>query len=226
MRLAVIAVQHKAAYVLDDATAGKGMCGRRVHRVGAHHLHTDNEIAKLWIVKRGDVQSAIGARHEYIARAGVGPGAGHHFDTARDAGPDVADVRLQRVPHIAAPLRPPRIVDGRAEILCNQPHDLVLETMTGLVREREIVGLGADTKRGGMRGSSPDHRGGRRYDDAETPAPFHGLTLVSGAAVCDAAKGAGTDSDFAYAARSHICVGPNTNCQDGMPFGRPCAMDS
>ena len=181
------------------------MRGRRVHRVGAHHLHTDDELAKLRIVERGDVQPAIGACHEDIARAVVRPGAGHHLGAARDARPDVADVRLQRVPDIAAPLRPPRIVDGRAEILRNQPYDLVLETAAGLVREREIVGIGADAKRGGISGSGADHHGRRRYDDAETPAPLHGLTLVSGAAVCDAEEGAGTDSDFTYAARSQIC---------------------
>src|SRR3984885_8121518 len=177
MRLAVIAVQHKAAYVLDDATAGKGMCGRRVHRVGAHHLHTDNEIAKLWIVKRGDVQSAIGARHEYIARAVVRPGARHHLGAARDARPDVADVRLQRVPDIAAPLGPPRIVDGRAQILCNQPYDLVLETAAGLVRKREIVGIGTDAKRSAISGSGPDHHGRRRCDDTETTAALPGFSL-------------------------------------------------
>jgi hypothetical protein len=37
------------------------------------------------------------------------------------------------------------------------------------------------------------------------------LTLVPGAAVGNAEEGAGTDSDFAYAAKSQICVGPNTN---------------
>ena len=159
------------------------------------------------------MQPAIGACHEDIARAVVRPGAGHHLGAARDARPDVADVRLQRVPDIAAPLRPPRIVDGRAEILRNQLYDLVLETAAGLVREREIVGIGADAKRGGISGSGADHHGRRRYDDAETPAPLHGLTLVPGAAVCDAAEGAGTDSDFTYAARSQICC----RFQDELP---------
>src|SRR5271154_3072675 len=130
------------------------------------------------------------------------------------------------MPHIAPALRPPSIVDGRAQVLCNHLHNLVLETAASLIREREIVRISADAKRSGIRGGSADQHGRRRCDEAETPAPCHGLTLVSGAAVCDAAEGAGTDSDFAYAARSQICVGPKTNCQDGMPFGRPCAMDS
>ena len=199
MRLAVIAIQHVAAYVLNDAAVRKGMCGRRVHRVGAHHLHTDDELAKLRIVKRGDVQFAIGACDEDIARAVVRPGAGHHLGAARDPGPDVANVLLQRVPDIAAPLRPPGIIDGRAEIPCNQRYDLVLEAAACLIREREIVGIGADAKRGGIGGGGADHDGRRRYDDAETPAPFHGLTLAAGATVGDA------DSDFTYAARSHIC---------------------
>ena len=160
VRLTVIAIQHVAAYVLHDAAASKGMRRRRVHRVGAHHLHTDDERAKLRIVERGDMQPAIGACDEDIARAVVWPGAGHHLGAARNTRPDVADVRLQRVTDIAAPLRPPRIVHGRAEIPCNQLHDLVLETPAFPVREREIVGIGADAKRGARprrrrRSSSP-----------------------------------------------------------------------
>ena len=54
-------------------------------------------VAKLRIVERGDMQPAIGACDEDIARAVVRPGAGHHLGAARDARPDVADVRLQRV---------------------------------------------------------------------------------------------------------------------------------
>src|SRR3984885_11656235 len=188
------------ADVLDYAAACKGVRGGRVHRVLTHHLYTDDELAKLGIVKRGDVQPAIGAGDEDIAGTVVRPSTGHHLGAARDPRPDVAGVRLQRVPDIAAPLRPPRIVHGRAEIARNQPYDLVLETPASLVREREIVGIGADAKRGAIRGGDPDHHGRRRNDDADTPAPLHGLALVSGAA--------GTDSDFTYAARSHICVGP------------------
>ena len=63
------------------------------------------------------------------------------------------------LPHIAAPLRPPRIVDGRAQILCNQLHNLVLEAPAGLVREREVVGIGSDAKRSGVRGGGADRQG-------------------------------------------------------------------
>ena len=53
-----------------------------------------------------------------------------------------------------------------------------------------------------------------------------GIRRAGLAAVGDAEEGAGMDSDFTYAAMSQICVGPKTNCHDGMPFGRPCAIDS
>src|ERR1700721_3111359 len=143
---------------------------------------------------------AIGACDEDIARAVVRPGAGHHLGAAHDAGPDVADVLPQRVTGIAAPLRPPRIVHGRTEIPRDQLYDLVLETAAGPVREREIVGIGADAKHGRIRGSGADHQGHRRYDQAETPAPVHGLTLVPGTAACDAEEAADAASDFTYAA--------------------------
>src|SRR5450755_4367492 len=172
------------------------------------------------------MQPAIGARDENIARAVVRPGAGHHLGAADDARPDVADVRLQRVTDIAAPLRPPRIVHGRAEIPCNQFHDLVLETPAFSVREREIVGIGADAKHGGVRGGGADHHGHRRYYEAEIHTPLHGLTLEPGTAVCETDAEVGAASDFTYAASSHICWGCKLSCQDGMPFGRPCAMEA
>src|SRR6201991_1557499 len=150
------------------------------------------------------MQSAIAACDEDIARAVVRPGARHHLGATHDARPEVTDICLQRVTDIAAPLRPPRIVHGRAEIPCNQLHDLVLETPAFPVRERKIVGIGADAKHGGVRGGRADHHRHRRYDEAEIAAPLHGLTLAPGTAVCEAEAEAGTDSDFTYAANSHI----------------------
>src|SRR6202034_1831225 len=102
--------------------------------------------------------------------------------------------------------------------------DLVLDPPAFPVREWEIVGIGADAKHGGVRVGRADRHRHRRYDEAETPAPLHGLTLVPGTAGCGA--GAGVALDFTYAASSHICWGCKTSCQDGMPFGRPCAMDA
>src|ERR1700750_563254 len=153
------------------------------------------------------MQSAIGASDEDIARAVVRPGAGHPRGATHAARPDVTDICLQRVTDIAAPLRPPRIVHGRAEIPCNQLHDLVLETTAFPVRERKIVGIGADAKHGGVRGGRADHHRHRRYDDAEIAAPLHGLTLAPGTAVCGAEAGAGPASDLPYCRHSHLCWG-------------------
>jgi hypothetical protein len=46
---------------------------------------------------------------------------------------------------------------GKTEVSCRHLYDLVLEATPGAVREREIVGIGADAKRGGVDGSGTDH---------------------------------------------------------------------
>jgi hypothetical protein len=54
--------------------------------------------------------------------------------------------RSQRVAHEAAALRPPRIAESGAEILRDQRDDRILESFALVVREGQIVGVGADTQ--------------------------------------------------------------------------------
>ena len=67
VRMAVIAIEHVAMRVLHDATIGECMGGWRIGRVGAHHLHADGKLAKPWVVKRSDMQPAVGESNEDIA---------------------------------------------------------------------------------------------------------------------------------------------------------------
>src|SRR5690606_24361789 len=54
---------------------------------------------------------------------------------------------VQRVADEAAPLRPPRVLDVRAELRRDQLRERVLEALLRLVRERQVVRVGADAER-------------------------------------------------------------------------------
>src|SRR5271165_2414786 len=88
----------------------------------------------------------VGAHDEHVSRAIVRPRSLQHLDTACNAWPHVAEITLQRVARKAAPLRPPCVADRLSELLCDHLGDFVLETLACAIRERQIVGIGADAK--------------------------------------------------------------------------------
>ena len=112
--------------------------------------------------------------------------------------------------------------DAAALRVCADPNNLPFSDQAGQGFENKIVGLIAQDL-----GSSVDYTWwAQRRGYVRHTLKADICDIWPGVAVADAEAGAGADSDFTYAARSHICIGPKTNCQDGMPFGRPCAMDS
>ena len=58
----------------------------------------------------------------------------------------VALTGVQRLPHVAAPLRPPDIVYVRAEFFRHDLDDLVLKPLLTRIGEGKIIGVGTNSK--------------------------------------------------------------------------------
>ena len=99
------------------------------------------------------------ARDEDLAGPVVRPCRGQHFQAARDARNDIALARTDGAAHAAAALRPPRVAHVRAQVARHELDDAVLEAAAVRVRERQVVGIGADRKR--LRGGGRDGEGRR-----------------------------------------------------------------
>src|SRR4051812_23624668 len=97
-----------------------------------------------------------GATYEYIARAiirGCGPQHGQPGDCPGD---QVAQMSADGIADEAATLRPPCVVQLCVEVGRDHLDDLVFEPITALVREREVVRVGADPKLARVRRHIPE----------------------------------------------------------------------
>jgi hypothetical protein len=132
------------------------MGGRRVPAVVADDLHADARLAQDGVVEGGDAR-AVGARHEDVDRAVIRRRRANALEIARQAGDEIADLGLQGLAEKGAPLRPPGVFDRRPKLLGEKRDDPVLEALAALVRERQVVGIGAYPQRARLRRAGEHH---------------------------------------------------------------------
>ncbi len=137
-------------HVAYDPATRERMRGRRVDVIVAHELHADLEPLECRIVKRRDPEPAVGAIHERVAAAVVGLRRRHALEAGGHTDEHVARAGAERVPDVAAPLRPPRVLELRVHLACDELGDAILEPLLPLVGEREVVRVGADPKGAGI----------------------------------------------------------------------------
>ena len=118
------------------------MCGGHVEAIVTDQVHADPEAAQGRIVQRRDL-GCVRPGHEHIAGSVVGFGRRQHRRPDCRAGDQIAVISLQGVADEAAPLRPPYVGDVRVKLLGNQRGDLVLKAFEVLVREGQIIRIGA-----------------------------------------------------------------------------------
>src|SRR5690348_1077283 len=123
------------------------MDGGCVRIIVTDEMHANAQPAKGRIVERREVESTVAAGHEHIRRTVVRVCGTHGSVPGRHAEDDVTRSRVQRVAYEAATLRPPRVLDACAQITRQQRRNLVLEAFATLVRERQVVRVGAYTQR-------------------------------------------------------------------------------
>jgi hypothetical protein len=146
MVVAVVAVNHEAAHVANNAALGERMRRRRVHAVVANELDADLAHSQTWIVEGGDRRFAwLG--HEHVGRSIVGARGERHPRARWDSGHKIAFAGVQSLAHETAPLGAPHELQRPVKIVGDQRNDLVLETVSGGIGVREIVRIGADSQR-------------------------------------------------------------------------------
>ena len=142
MVIAVVAINHKAAHVLDDSSLSKRMRGRRVHAVVTDKLDADRSRSQTWIVEGGDRRFA-GLGDERICRSIVRTGR------KRDQPPDgIAATRSHSPafnPSRTNPRRSARQTKYQRpmEIAGDQLNDLILESVPCGIGKGQIVRIGA-----------------------------------------------------------------------------------
>jgi hypothetical protein len=153
----VVAVDQEAAHVVDQPAAAERMGGRRVGEVVADHLHADPQLPQRRVVEIERRRCPLPRKHRDVARAVVGAGGQGQLVRGRDARHHVAPPGVQGVADEAAALRPPCVLHRRAELGRDQPHDPVLEALLAAVRERQVVGIGADPQHPRLRPGRKAH---------------------------------------------------------------------
>ena len=119
MVVAVVAIDHKSAHVLDDASLGERMRGRRVHAVVADQLDADRARSQTWIVERGDRRFA-GLGHEHVCRSIVRTGRERHRRARWDRRDKIAFAGVQSLAHEPAPLGAPDELQRPMEMVGDQ----------------------------------------------------------------------------------------------------------
>jgi hypothetical protein len=87
--VSVIAIDHVAPHVIDDAALGESFGRRRIRPVQPDELDSDPQPVQLWIVKRRD-DGPVGSRDEGEPRAIIGSRSAEHVDSVRRSGYEVA----------------------------------------------------------------------------------------------------------------------------------------
>jgi hypothetical protein len=122
--------------LLDNAASGNGMGGRSIHGIATDELHTDRAAPEPRIIERQVGEVRPHPRHEYIRGSIVRLGSRCAVDACGHPRPYIAFRLIEGAAHVAAALRPPNIVHVCAEILGQKLDDLVLEALSGTIRER------------------------------------------------------------------------------------------
>src|SRR4051812_33060930 len=82
-------------------------------------------------------------RDEDVCRPIVRLGREQRIEAGRNADDDVAEPLADGAADEAAPLRPPSVLESRTELAGGQFGYFVLEALAALVRERQVIGVGA-----------------------------------------------------------------------------------
>ena len=141
--------------IFDDAARGEGVDGRNTVVLLAEDMDADLQRAQARVVEAGDVQVAIAAGDEHVGGTVVGRGGLRLSKADRHAHHDVADACVERALEETSPLRQPEVVEGPVQVAARSDRgDLVLEALLLLVRERQVVRVGADPQL--LRRSAPN----------------------------------------------------------------------
>ena len=140
----IVAVQHVAAYVVDDAASAQRMRRRRVGEIVTDHLHADRQRPQARVIESAQLHAIRRTRDEYIRRAIVRSRRRQHFQIACYSRDEIAQTGLERLANIAATLCPPYISDLRMQLARDQARELVLEALLATVRKRQIVRIRAN----------------------------------------------------------------------------------
>src|SRR5882757_2052511 len=98
----------------------------------------------------------VGATYKYVAGAIIGCCGPQHGQPGDRPGNHVAQMSAERVADEAATLRPLSVVQMCVEVARDQLDNLVFEPVTALVREREVVRVGADPQLARVRRHIPE----------------------------------------------------------------------
>ena len=148
-------LQHLPVRLLDpgvhDQVVGLGAAHQTVaqQQVGRRAAGDDPEACggEVRAAEAGEALLVLVPDHHDVGRVVVGVAVLDQLVGRDRAHDQVAELGAKRVAHEAHALRVPGVLDLHAQPLRHQLGDLVLEALTGLVREREIVRIGADPQR-------------------------------------------------------------------------------
>ena len=87
------------------------------------------------------------AVNQHIGRVVIGVGVLDQTGALGITHDEIAGLASHRVRHVAGRLGEPGIFERRVQLLCDQLGELVLEPLGLLVRERHVVGVGANAQR-------------------------------------------------------------------------------
>ena len=145
--------------MIEQAAPGQALFDRRIR------VHANPQLLQLRRVERRDGVAPALAIGNHIGRAVVRLGAEHGLEAFGDPEDHIAGPRIERVLDETTLMRPPGVLDSRAEIRGDDVRDLVLEPREPLVRVRQVVGIAADTKSLRLRGDRCE-RDGVRHDES------------------------------------------------------------
>src|SRR6478672_6786932 len=126
-------------------------------------MDADARRAKRGVVKRRDAQAVVVSRDKNVRRAVVRSRRAYHAVSRRHADDEITAPRGQRVAYEPAALCPPSVLETLAKVAREERGDSVFEPLAATIRERKVVRIGADAKRGRQGGR---RRGQRRGSDA------------------------------------------------------------
>ena len=116
-------------------------------RVVTREGDPDPKRTQARIVERSEIgQLLIGPRHERERRPVVRLRRADPVEADRSAHNHVAAAGTERIPHEAASLNPPRVLEARAELLREDSRDSILEALSLLVRVGQTGRIGADAE--------------------------------------------------------------------------------
>src|SRR5690242_12715344 len=102
---------------------------RRVRAIVADDLDADAQLPQRCVVERLDVKTAYLARQEDIGGAVIRLCGLRHVDVARQPDHHVTQSSVQRIAQEAAPLRPPRVLNGGPEVAREEIGDAAFEPL-------------------------------------------------------------------------------------------------